>query len=98
VAAAHGQHLAVGVAEVRAAVELAEVPGRFASHAVVRAHEVAVGDGHRGLLDLPQVVRVAGGGGGGYEHDLRPVQAEQPPALREVTVVADVDADGGEAR
>src|SRR5207245_7013529 len=34
VAAPDGQDLAVGIAEVRAAVELAEVPGRLAPHAV----------------------------------------------------------------
>ena len=87
----------VGIAEVRAAVELAEVPGRLAPHAVVGAHEIPVGDGHGGLLDLPQVVGVAGGGGGGHEHDLRAVQPEHAAALGKVAVVADVDADGGVA-
>src|SRR5438445_3231931 len=88
----------VGIAEVRAAVELAEVPGRLAPHAVVGADEVAIGDRHRRLLDLPEVVGVAAGGGGRHEHDLRAVQAEHAPALREMAVVADVHAEGRVAR
>src|SRR3954452_18095925 len=41
-AAADGQDLPVGIAELGSAVELAEVPGRFPPHAVVGPHEVAV--------------------------------------------------------
>src|SRR4029453_13642365 len=40
VPAALGQDLPVGIAEVRAAVELAEVPGGLAPHAVVGPDEV----------------------------------------------------------
>ena len=50
----------------------------------------------RGLLQLPEVLAEAGHRGRGVEDDLRAVQAERARALREVAVVADVDADLGE--
>src|SRR6185295_2230305 len=52
-----GQELAARVDEVRAAVELADVPRRLGADAVARADEVAVGDRVGRLLDLPQVLR-----------------------------------------
>src|SRR4030095_16470356 len=60
---------------------------------LVPGHEVAVGDGMRGLLELPQVLRQPRDRCRWIEHDLGPVQPQQPGALREVTVVTDVDAD-----
>src|SRR5688572_3897804 len=86
VAAADREDLPVGVAEVRRPVELAEVPGLLAADAVVGADEVAVGDGHGRLLDLPEVVAVAGRRRAGHEDDLRAVQAEHAPAFGEVPV------------
>jgi len=49
----------------------------------------------RRLLQLPQVLRQAGHGGGGVEHDLRAVQTQRARALGKMPVVADVDADLG---
>src|SRR5712691_11465479 len=60
---------------------------------VDRADEVLVGHGGGRLLKLPQVRRQASRRRGRVEHDLRAGQAECPPALGEVPVVADVDAD-----
>src|SRR3954468_23812652 len=60
---------------------------------VVGGDEVLVVGGGGRLLDVPEPVRQTGLGGRGVEDDLRVVQAELAPALREVPVVADVDAD-----
>src|SRR3954452_7618106 len=88
--------VAVRADEVRRAVErhslLAELV-ELAADPVVGADEVAVRDRGRRLLELPQPVGDAGGGGGRVEHQLRTGEAEHPPALGEVPVVADVDAD-----
>ena len=84
--------LAARVGEVGLAVEVV-VAERLDADPVDRADEVLVGDGGRGLLQPPQVLREAAAGGRRVEHDLRPGQAERAPALREVPVVADVDAD-----
>src|SRR5579859_3403703 len=61
--------------------------------AVDRAHEVLVGDRRAGLLQPPQVLRQATAGRGRVEDDLGAGQAERPPALGEVPLVADVHAD-----
>ena len=92
-----GEDLAARIAEIAGAVELADVPGRFGAHAIDGADEVAVGHGVRGLLELPEILAEAGDGGGGIEDDLGAVQAEGARAFGEVAVVADVDADLGEA-
>jgi hypothetical protein len=68
--------LAAGIAEVAGAVEFADVPGRLGADAVDRADEVAVGDGVRGLLELPEVFAEAGDGGRRVEDDLRAVETE----------------------
>jgi len=36
-----------------------DVPRRFGAHAIDRADEIAVGDGVRGLLDLPEMLAQA---------------------------------------
>src|SRR5262245_29619092 len=79
------------IAEVAGAVELADVPRRFRADAVDRADEVAVGDGVRGLFELPQILGQAGHGRRRVENDLRPIQSKRTRAFRKVTVVADVD-------
>lgn len=65
----------------------------------VPTRRMAGRDRVRGLLDLPDVVRVAGRRRGRVEDDLRSVCVEpgKAGALGEVSVVADVDADLGEA-
>ena len=95
---ADGEEVAARIDEVGRAVEPADVPGRLGADAVAARHEVAVGDRVRRLLELPEVLREAGDGGRRVEDDLGAVQAEQPRALREVAVVADVDADRRVAR
>src|SRR5438270_10544889 len=87
------EHLPSRIAEVALPVELADVPRSFESDAVDRADEVAVRDGVRRLLELPQILRQAGHRRGGIEHDLRAVQSQLARSLGEVAVVADVDAD-----
>ena len=95
---ARREEVAARIDEVRRAVEPADVPRRLGADAVAARHEVAVGDGVRRLLELPEVLRQAGDGRRRVEDDLGAVQAEQPRALGEMAVVADVDADRGEAR
>src|SRR5919112_623063 len=58
---------------------------------VGRGDEVPVGRGGGRLLDLPQPVREARLRGVRVEDDLRAVQSQLAPTLREVPVVADVD-------
>src|SRR5207245_6615013 len=87
------EEVAAGVHEITRAVELTDVPGRFAAHAIDAAHEVAVRDRVRRLLELPEVLRQPLHGRRRVEDDLGAVQAEQSRALGEVTVVADVDSD-----
>jgi len=65
--------------------------------AVDGADEVTVGDGVGGLFEFPEVFAEAGDGGGRVEDDLGAVQAEGAGAFGKVAVVADVDADFGEA-
>src|SRR6266508_1802394 len=84
--------LAARVHEVRLAVEVV-VAQRFHADPVDRADVVLVGDRGRRLLQLPQVLGQAAAGGRRVEHDLRPGQAQCAPPLREVPLVADVDAD-----
>src|SRR5579859_6652476 len=80
------------VGEVGLAVEVV-VAERLDADPVDRADEVLVGHRGGGLLQPPQVLRQAAAGGRRVEHDPGPGQAERPPALGEVPVVADVDAD-----
>src|SRR4051795_4308512 len=65
-----GEHLAARIAEVALAVKLADVPRRFVADAVDRADKVAVRDGVRGLLELPEIFGESGHGGGRIHHDL----------------------------
>src|SRR6185503_11824240 len=69
--------LAARVDEVRAAVELADVPRALGADPVDRADEVAVGDGVGRLLELPQVLGQAGHGGRRVEDDLGAVEPQQ---------------------
>src|SRR3954451_20349126 len=60
IARGHGQHLAARIAKVALAVKLADVPWRFVADAIDRADEVAVGDGVRGLFELPEILGESG--------------------------------------
>ena len=83
--------LALGVDEVAGAVEVV-VAQRLDADPVDGADVVLVGHRRGRLLQLPQVGRQAAAGGRRVEHDLGAVEAEGPPTLGEVPVVADVDA------
>src|SRR5256885_15190800 len=87
VALGDGQELSARVAEVALPVELADVPRRLVADAVDGADEVAVGDGVRRLLELPEVLGESGHGGRLVEHDLRARQPELARPLGEVPVV-----------
>src|SRR5208282_1424112 len=80
------------VDEVGLAVEVV-VAERLDADPVDRADEVLVGHRRGGLLEPPQVLRQAAAGGRRVEHDPGAGQAERPPALGEVPVVADVHPD-----
>ena len=85
--------LALGVDEVALAVEVVVADVGLDADPVDRPDVVHVGDGGGRLLDAPDVLRQAAAGGRRVEHDLGAVEAERPPALGEVAVVADVHAD-----
>src|SRR5678816_1567262 len=91
------QEIPSWIDEVRGAVEAADVPRRFGADAIAACHEIAVGDGVRRLLEFPEILRQAGDGRRRVEDDLGAIQPEQARALREMTVVADVHADRGDA-
>ena len=91
------EDLAARIAEIARAVEFADVPRRFGADAVDGADEISVGDGVRGLLEFPEIFAQAGDRGGRIEDDLGAVQSQGAGAFGEVAVVADVDADLGEA-
>jgi len=55
-----GDDLAARIAKVTLAIEFADVPGQLVAHAIDRADEVAVGDGMRGLFQLPKVLGKSG--------------------------------------
>src|SRR5690348_18282197 len=63
VPAGHRDELAPRVAKVTLSVEFSDLPGFFDTHAIDRADEIAVGDGVRGLFELPQVFGKSGDGG-----------------------------------
>ncbi len=79
------------VDEVGRTVEAADPPRRLGADPVDGADEVAVGDGVGRLLELPEVLGEASDGRARVEDDLGAVEAEDPGALGEVAVVADVD-------
>src|SRR5215218_6118843 len=81
------------VAEVALAVKLADAPRLFVTHAIDRADEERVRHRVRRLLELPQVLGQSRHGRRRVEYDLCAVQAELARAFREMTIVADIDAD-----
>src|SRR5258706_11158964 len=87
-----GDDLAARVDEVAGAVEVVFAQ-RLHADAVDRADPIAVGDGVRHLLDLPEVHRESARGRRGDVDDLGAVEAQGAGAFGEVPVVADVDAD-----
>src|SRR5215475_1240696 len=80
------------VGEVGLPVEVV-VAERLDAYPVDRADEVLVGDRGAGLLQPPQVLRQPPARRRRVEDDLGAGQAERPPALGEMPLVADVDAD-----
>src|ERR1035437_5115713 len=97
VAARLREDAAARIAEVALAVEFTDGPRGFGAHAVDGAHEIAVGHGVRGLLQLPQILAETGHGGRWVEDNLGAGQSQGARAFGEVAVVADVDADFDEA-
>jgi len=92
-----GKNLAARIAEIAGAVKFADVPRRFGADTIDGGNEVAVGSGVCGLLELPKILAEPGDRGGGIENDLGAVKAKGAGAFGEVAVVADVNADFGEA-
>src|SRR5437879_8790175 len=93
IAAGLRDDLPARVAEVALAVELADFPRPLVADAVDGGDEVAVGHGVRGLLELPEIFGQAGDGCGRVINNLRAVQSQNPRALGEVAVVADINYD-----
>src|SRR5271166_1337772 len=89
---------AARIAEVAGAVKFPDIPGGLDAHSIDGGDEVAVGHGVRGLFQLPEVFAQPGDGGRRVEDDLGAVQAQRARTLREMAVVADVDADLDEAQ
>src|SRR6266436_8788108 len=56
-------YLTARIAEVTLAVELADVPGHFVTHAIYRADKITVSDGVRRLFQLPKIFGQSGHGG-----------------------------------
>src|SRR5262249_16632080 len=90
--------LAARRGEVALAVELADRPGLLDADAVDRADPVAVRDRVRRLLEVPEVLGEPGDRRARVQHELGPAETEDPRALGEMAVVADVDADVAEGR
>src|SRR5262249_57166959 len=80
------------VGEIGLPVEVV-VPERLDPDPVDGADEVLVGDRGAGLLQPPQVLRQPPARRRRVEDDLGAGQAERPPALGEMPLVAAVDAD-----
>src|SRR5450756_2312858 len=75
------EEVAPRVDDVRRPVEAADVPRRLGADAVARGDEVAIRDGVRGLLELPEILREAGDRRRRVEDDLGAVQAQRTRAL-----------------
>src|SRR6266436_6709843 len=95
VAAGLREDLAPRIAEITLAIELANAPWLLFAHAVDGPDKITVGDGVRGLLQLPQVFGQASHGRRGIENNLRSVQSQGAGSFGKVPVVTDVHADLG---
>src|ERR1035437_5136485 len=80
------------VDEVRRPVEIV-VAELSDAHPVEGADEVLIGDRGRGLFEVPEVRGQSATGRRGVKDDSRASEAQRPPTLGEMTVVADVHAD-----
>ena len=67
----------------------------FGANAVDGGHEIGVGNGVGGLLELPQVFGKAGDGCRRVVDDFRAVESEDSGPFREMAVVTDIHADAG---
>src|SRR5262245_28262139 len=92
------QDLPARIDKIAGAIKLADVPGRLRSHAIDRADVDAVGNRGGGLLQIPEILAQARDGGRWVNDQLRAVQRQRPPALGEMAVVADIDAELAERR
>src|SRR5207245_9953723 len=75
------------------AEELGDYPRPLVADAVDGGDELSVGHGVRGLFELPEIFGQAGDGCGRVINNLRAVQSQNPRALGEVAVVADINSD-----
>src|SRR6185312_10120682 len=85
--------LAARIDEIGRAVEPADVPRRLGADPVDGADVTAIRGGRGGLFEFPQILAEAGDRRGGIDDILGTVQGETAPALREMPVVADIDAE-----
>src|SRR5579859_4065044 len=92
IARADSQKLAAWAYKVALAIKLSDVPRLLVSNTIDSAKEIAVGYCMGRLLQFPEVLRKAGNRGGWIENYLGAVQPKGAGALREVPVVADIDA------
>jgi hypothetical protein len=95
VAAGLRNNFAVRIAKVTFAVEFPNLPGMLGADAVNGGDKIGIGDGMGGLLELPEIFRETGDGGGRIIDDLRAIEAEDARALRKMTVVTNVHTDAG---
>src|SRR5579862_889928 len=65
VAAGLGNDFSARIAEITLAVELANFPRCFDTHAIDGGDEILVGDGVRGLLEFPEIFGESSDGGRG---------------------------------
>src|SRR5262249_23667654 len=90
-------NLPARITKVAGAVEFSDIPGRFDSNAVDRSNVVAIRHGVRRLLDFPEVLAQSGDGRRRIEHDFRAVEPQRAGAFGEVAIIANVNADLGDA-
>src|SRR5262249_55008476 len=93
VARSFGNDFSPRCAEVPLAIKLTDVPWVFTSNAIDRSDKVTISDGMRGLFEFPKILAQARHSSRRIEYDFRSVQTQSPCAFREVTIVANVNAD-----
>src|SRR5579862_5501472 len=93
IAACLRDNFAARIAEVTLPVKLSDAPRLFGSHTIDRTDKVAVRNSVNRLLEFPQILRESGNSRRRIEYDLRAIQAEDSRAFREVTVIANINAD-----
>src|SRR5258708_2240746 len=84
--------------DVTRTVELTDCPGLFRAKAVDGSDEIRIGDGVRGLLQLPKILGKSGDRSRWIVDNLGAVETEDARAFGKVAVVAYVHADARVAR